>query len=67
MITQRTTTLYRVTCAKCGATAPAAYTPREADQLADEAGFRRTYRWNGLEYIRTDLCRDCYGEMLERE
>lgn len=62
------TVFFRVTCAKCGATcASVACSRDEADRLAESAGFKRIYRFNGLEYVRTDLCRDCYGEMLERE
>jgi len=57
-----TKTFYHVTCDNCGDWAPGSPIRAEAIDQAIESGWQRTFHWNGLEHIRTDLCPDCFEE-----
>jgi len=64
MIDEKSTTakFYQVICDECGNTAPGSTIRQEAITLAEEAGFQVSVRWNGLAYVSTYLCPDCYRE-----
>lgn len=65
MITERTETVYAVTCDNCGARADWGLSEKEARDLAQEAGWYHKQRFNGLEYVSRDLCPQCYAALSD--
>jgi len=59
---ERTTVKYFVVCDECGEEAPGSPSRNGAINLATEAGFHCTERWNGLAYVMVCRCPKCLKE-----